>query len=141
MTRYLLDTNAISETAKANPDKGYKVWLLGTENEQLFTSCLSLGELEKGINLLAHGANRQELERWRIKTVEDFEDRIVGIDQDTALLWGQLMARGQRSGKTPPQIDALIAAQCIQHQLTLITRNTKDFDQFAGLQLFSPWTK
>ncbi len=141
MTQYLLDTNALSETAKTKPDKGYLAWLLATENLQLFTSCLSLGEIEKGIHLLTRGANRRELEGWMVKVMEDFEGRIVGVDYKTGLLWGQLMAVGQQSGKTAPAIDALIAAQCIQHRLTLITRNVKDFEQFADLEVFCPWTE
>ncbi len=139
MTRYLLDTNALSEAPKPQPDSGFIAWLMTANDESLFTSCLSLGEIKKGIELVTGGARRKQLDGWLEKVVVDFGGRVVDVNQEVALLWGQLMAAAQQKGKPPPVIDTLIAAQCIHNQLTLITRNVKDFKQFAGLEVLCPW--
>jgi predicted nucleic acid-binding protein len=139
-TNYLLDTNAISEAPKPTPNKDFITWLLATDNTQLSTSCLVIGELKKGIALNTDNARYEQLDKFLSQTITDFEGRIINIDQETCILWGQLIADGQRSGKTPPSIDALIAAQCIQHHMTLVTRNVKDFEQFKNLTLHCPWS-
>lgn len=139
-SKYLLDTNTLSESNKPQPNKGFTEWLLAMENSDLFTSCLVLGELEKGIYLLNSERKRLEFESWLAKAINDFEGRILDIDQNTSLLWGQLVAHTQKAGKTPQVIDSLLAAQAIQHKLTLVTRNVKDFEQFKDLQVLCPWT-
>ncbi len=140
MKQYLLDTNALSEAPKQQPDKGFMDWFLSVDESALFTSCLVLGEIQKGISLVSDNTKRQQLSKWLAKIITDFEGRITGIDAQVGLVWGKLVASGQQSGKLPPAIDALIAAQCIQHKLVLVTRNIKDFQQFAGLEVLSPWS-
>jgi predicted nucleic acid-binding protein len=139
-TNYLLDTNAISEAPKSLPNKGFITWLLTVDNSQLFTSCLVIGELKKGVALNTDNDRYEQLNGFLSQTIADLEERITNIDQETCTLWGQLIADGQRSGKTPPLIDALIAAQCIQHHMTLVTRNVKDFEQFKDLMVHCPWS-
>lgn len=140
MKHYLLDTNALSEASKPQPNAGFMSWFSLVDEQVLFTSCLALGEIQKGITLVGNSAKRSQLEKWLAKLTEDFEDRIIGVDGQGAMLWGTLVAKAQKKGKSAPAIDALIAAQCIQYKLVLVTRNVKDFEQFAGLDVLCPWS-
>lgn len=140
MTNYLLDTNALSEAPKANPNVGFIHWLTVIDELSLFTSCLVLGEVKKGISLVTDTGKLKHLTKWLDTTIEDFDGRIIDIDKDVCLLGGDLLAIGQQSGKTPPVIDALIAAQCLQYHLVLVTRNIKTFEQFTDLEVLCPWS-
>lgn len=139
MIKYLLDTNVISESSKKVPDSGFIKWFSDVNELNLYTSCLVLGEIKKGIFLQKDNKKRNSYNIWLTKIIDNFEDRIINIDKDISLLWGELIATGQKFGKTPPIIDALIAAQCIKNNLILVTRNKKDFEQFTDLKIFSPW--
>ncbi len=136
---FLLDTNALSEGIKKLPNAGYMAWLQTASQEQLFTSCLVIGELYKGVELAADPAHHKRLEAFANATARSLAPRILPLDTATAKLWAMLIAQAQKTGKTPPILDSLIAAQAIQHQLTVITRNTADFRQFPGLKILCPW--
>lgn len=140
LANYLLDTNAISEAVKSRQNVGYMNWLNSTEDSRMYLSCLSVGEIQKGVSLTSSLKLHDHLDKYLANLYEAFGDRILSLTPDDCTLWGELTAKAQRAGKTPPVIDALIAAQCIQHQLTLVTRNTKDFKQFTDLKVFCPWT-
>lgn len=139
MTNYLMDTNALSEPAKSRPDTGFSSWLKTTNDDTLFTSIISLGEIKKGVMLISDKVRNQTLNGWLAKTIAAFEGRIISVDLNVALLWGDLVAGAQQAGKTASAIDALIAAQCIQNNLTLVTRNVRDFEQFEDLLILCPW--
>jgi len=137
---YLLDTNALSEINKPHPNQAFMQWLDQVIASELYVSCITIGELYKGIELQPDTTKRKKLEQRTSEIMAAFEHRILVVDQNTAKLWAQLIARAAKKGRSAPVIDALIAAQCIQHQLTLVTRNTKDFEQFAELKVLCPWT-
>lgn len=93
-------------------------------------------EIRKGIERLDDLALRQKLLDWlEVELPNYFVGRILTIDAHTADRWGRLMASAARP---LPAIDGLLAATALQHDLTLVTRNTRDF---AGLevQLVNPW--
>lgn len=136
---YLLDTNAISEAPKVRPNKGFMEWLEHVDELSLVTSCVVIGEIHKGIQLIDDIEKKKTFLVWLKELQSGFTGRIVDIDIGVCLLWGELMAIGQKTGKKPPAIDALIAAQCIVNNATLVTRNIKDFKQFKDLDVFSPW--
>ncbi|HTE57623.1 MAG TPA: type II toxin-antitoxin system VapC family toxin [Verrucomicrobiae bacterium] len=140
MTNYLLDTNALSEAPKKAPDGSFMEWFASADELNLFTSCLVLGEIKKGISLNTDGDKQKLFNKWLAEIVDGFDNRIIEVDKEVCLLWGELTATGQRLGKTPPAIDALIAAQCLQHNLVLVTRNVKDFEQFSDLKILCPWS-
>ncbi len=139
ITGYLLDTNAISEASKKKPDTGFIEWFTKTDELAMFTSCIVLGEIKKGVSLIRDEPRHKQFDTLLAKLIVQFDGRIVNVDSRTALHWGELLATGQLSGQTPPLIDALIAAQCITQNLILVTRNMRDFEQFAGVKLHSPW--
>lgn len=136
---YLLDTNVLSEPAKPRPDPAYMDWFARVPGEQLYISCLTLGELQKGALLVREPTKRKRFLDFTALIAKDYADRIIGVDSLTGLLWGQLAAHASRKGKTLPAIDALLAAQAMQNNLTLVTRNTKDFEHIDGLKLVNPW--
>ncbi len=136
---YLLDTNAISEANKSVPDKGFMQWFNQVDVTELYVSCITIGEIYKGIELLTDINRRKRLENNIAEIVEAFSNRILDIDSETSQIWSKIMADSIKRGQTAPSIDALIASQAIQHDLILITRNIKDFDQIKDLKLNCPW--
>lgn len=137
--KYLLDTNVISEWTKPRPHPGVVRWLAQAEEENLFLSVITLGELWHGIGRLPPGTRRTRLADWiEHDLASRFEGRILGISQEIARVWGQLLAESQQRGKAMHAVDALLAATAVTGSLTLVTRNEKDFVA-AGVRLFNPF--
>lgn len=137
---YLLDTNALSEINKPKPNPGFMSWFEQSIATDLYLSCITVGEVYKGIALVAEESKRKQLEQHIKTIVSAFNTRILAIDTDTTLIWAELLAGSMKKGQTAPSIDALIAAQCLQRKLVLVTRNVKDFENFNGLEILCPWT-
>jgi predicted nucleic acid-binding protein len=132
---FLLDTNVISELIKPRAAPKVTMWIDTTDEELLFLSVLTLGEIRKGVVLLPRSARRTSLEAWLSKDLPlRFSGRILNIDPEVADRWGHLSG-----GANVAVIDGLLAASAIQHNLTLVTRNTKDVAA-TGVSLFNPWT-
>jgi predicted nucleic acid-binding protein len=140
VSAFLLDTNVISELLKVKPEPKVTTWIDATDEELMFLSVLTLGEIRKGIVLLHRSARRTSLEAWLSKDLPlRFSDRILNIDQEVADRWGQISGSASARGVNVPVIDGLLAATAIEHNLILVTRNTKDVAA-AGVTLFNPWT-
>ena len=138
---YLLDTNVVSEPTRPHPDAGVIAWFAAQPDETLFISALTLGELRRGILLLADGRRRRALLHWLESEIEPgFAGRILGIDALVARHWAELRHRAARAGKTVSTMDSLFAATALAHDLTLVTRNVADFAA-AGARLLDPWQK
>ena len=133
--QYLLDTNVISETRKNKANHGVQSFLERVHSSSLFISVLTLGEVRKGISsvIASDPAAAKRLSSWLDGLEYSFADRIHSVDARIARIWGELSAR-----KTRPAIDTLIAATALQHDLTLVTRNTGDFAG-TSVKLFNPW--
>ena len=100
---------------------------------------LSFGEIRRGIERLAPGKRRTELEAWLDNDLEQwFEDRVLQVTKAIAQRWGVLSARALDRGTPLPNIDGLIAATAIEHALMLVTRNVKNFPGL-GITIFNPW--
>ena len=104
----------------------------------LFLSVLTLGEIARGIALLAAGRKKKALGTWLTRLESNFGDRILGIDTETARLWGELTARAQKAGEIIPTVDGLLAATALRHGLHVMTRNTRHF-QASGALILDPW--
>ena len=140
MTAFLLDTNVISELLKPKLEPKVATWIDATDEELLFLSVLTLGEIRKGVVLLPRSARRTSLEAWLSKDLPlRFSGRILDIDQEVAHRLGQISGLASAKGVNVPVIDGLLAATAIQHNLTLVTRNTRDVAA-TGVTLFNPWT-
>jgi toxin FitB len=133
---YLIDTNVLSELRRKQPELRVVAWMQVRPRSSLYLSVLTLGEIRKGIERVDDAIRQQSLMDWLESELPHyFVGRLLGIDAQTADRWGRLMAR---AGRPLPAIDGLLAATALQHDLTLVTRNTKDF---AGIDvpLFNPW--
>lgn len=134
----LLDTCVISEVRHPQGNPRVREAVKQYPDENLFLSVLTLGELQKGIRLLDEGRRKHELETWLDGLARQFADRILPIDDQVAMIWGELTAAAQANGRTVPAIDGLIAATALRHGLALMTRNVDDFAA-TGVRLNNPW--
>jgi len=135
---FLLDTNVISEWTRPQPDPSVVAWLAQVDEERVFLSVTSLAEIQHGIELLAPGHRRRLLETWLLEDLPArFEGRILDVDSRVAVMWGVLMSRGRRAGRPFGSMDAFFAATAEVHALTLVTRNTRDFEAL-GIELLDP---
>jgi len=136
---WLLDTNVVSEAMTLRPDVGVVRWL-GVTNEALqYLSVLSIGEIRRGLSALPHSKRRSALENWlRHDIRERFHDRILPVTVTVADRWGELDARANQMGRPLQTADGLIAATALEHGLTLVTRNVRDFERL-GVDVFNPW--
>lgn len=112
----------------------------GVELDVLYLSAVTIGEVQRGIALLADGAKRRRLERWLVSDLlGGFVNRIIAFDGDVALRWGELRARTEKVGGKLPVLDAIIAATALTHGLPVVTRNEGDFRR-SGARVFNPWS-
>jgi len=140
VSAFLLDTNVISELIKPKPEPKVTTWIDGTDEELLFLSVLTLGEIRKGVVLLPRSARRNSLEAWLSKELPiRFSNRILSVDQEVADRWGNLSGLTSARGVHVGVIDGLLAATAIEHNLTMVTRDTRDVAA-TGVALFNPWT-
>ena len=134
---YLVDTNVFSEPARAKPDPRVVDWLRVNESE-LYISTLTVGEIRRGIERLPAGKRHDQLLAWLQKLGDCMKGRILTFNLSTAHVWGQLKAGWDGQGITLPSLDSQIAATAHRHSLTLVTRNTKDFEK-AGVRILNPF--
>jgi len=136
---FLLDTCVVSELIKPTPEPKVTRWVEATDEHLFFLSVLTLGEIRKGIECLPPGSKRVRLEAWlNSDLILRFANRILLIDHGVADRWGQLAAQAAAVRSQIPVIDGLLAATAVHHNLTFVTRNTKDVNG-TGVPLFNPW--
>lgn len=134
----LLDTCALAELRKPAPNPAVVSAVQAIPDAQLHVSVLSLGEIAKGVGLLAAGKKREALAAWLAALENEFSDRLLGIDAETAKLWGELTARARKKGIVIPVTDGLLAATALRHGLHVMTRNERDF-KASGARIVNPW--
>lgn len=137
--RLLLDTCVLSELRRPQRDPGVVAAIAAQTDEDLFLSVLTVGEVSKGIGLLADGPKRRGLESWLADLRRQFSDRLLGVNAETAEIWGLAWARASKRGVVVPAIDGLLAAQALQHGLAVATRNEDHFRE-TGALVFNPWS-
>lgn len=135
---FLLDTNAISEPKRAQPDRGLIGWLGDQLPSDLHLSVLTAGELRRGIVRLEPGRRRDDLDHWLGELVLRFSDRILPVDLEVTERWASLAEAARAAGRTSDMTDELIAATAHVHGLTVVTRNVRHFEPL-GCRVLSPW--
>lgn len=136
---FLIDTNVISEARKkAKANLGVRQFFRESEENrsQIFISVITVGELRRGVEMIRHrGDLRQanQLEKWLVAMLDEYQDYILDINQDIAQLWGSL-----RTPHPENALDKQIAATALIYDLTVVTRNQKDFDS-TGVPVLNPW--
>jgi predicted nucleic acid-binding protein len=137
---FLLDTNVVSEWVKPRPNPGIMKWLAGVDEDRVFLSVITLAELRNGITRLPAGRRREQLDSWLSHDLlERFEGRLLSIGTAIADQWGRITAIAKTSGRTIHAMDAFLAATAAVHELTIVTRDVKDFEQIK-LSVLSPWS-
>ncbi len=139
MSGFLLDTNVPSELIRPLPEARVKAWVAAQNLDALFLSVVSFGELRKGITIRPPGKRRAELEAWLEADLPRlFSDRILPVTRPIAERWGVLDGQRQLIGRPLNVPDGQIAATALEHGLTVVTRNVKDFEGL-GVAVFNPW--
>jgi predicted nucleic acid-binding protein len=138
--KYLLDSNVVSEPAKASPNAAVVTWLDSNELD-CAVSTITLAELRYGIERLPEGKRRRQLERDFAFLRQDLGSRVLAFDEAEAAEWGRYAARLERELGRDAQRkvgikDSQIAATALAHRLTVVTRNTGHFPQVDTLNPF-----
>lgn len=123
---YLLDTNIVSELRKPRPHGGIVSWVEQIVDTSLYLSVVTIGEIQAGIEIIRgqDTTKATSLEHWIEQVIKTYN--ILPMDGETFRIWAKLM---HRQSDTVFE-DAMIAATAIQHHLTVVTRNIKDFKRF-----------
>lgn len=138
MTRYLLDTNILSNLVKPQPSASLMDWMAAQPDEDLFISALTVAEIRRGILEKPRGKKRDALEAWFAGPEGPqalFADRVLAFDDKAALIWARLMAEGKAAGRPRSALDMIIAAVAGANDCVVVTDNERDF---VGLQIFNP---
>jgi toxin FitB len=137
--RYLLDTCVVSELVRAKPNAKVVKWLEGCDEDSLFLSVLTVGEIQKGIARLDDASRKETLQQWLDGELRArFGGRILPVTEDVSLAWGAAQADAERKGTPIPTIDGLLAATAVAHNLTVVTRNENDFARTSA-RVLNPW--
>ena len=137
---YLIDTNIISEIRKkSKANKGVRTFFKQVIEDEtpIFISVVTVGELRRGVELIrCRGDARQaaQLEMWLVALLAEYQDHILDINQDIAQLWGRLRAPHPENA-----LDKQISATALIYELTVVTRNHKDFVK-TGAPVLNPFT-
>ena len=138
MTRYLLDTNIISDVVKPRPSDSLLSWMSMQRDEDLFIASLTLAEIRRGILEKPRGKKRDALHQWFSGPEGPqalFAGRILSFDDKAGLIWACLMAEGKTAGKPRSGLDMIIAAVAGANECVLVPDNEKDF---VGLKVVNP---
>lgn len=130
MTRFLLDTNIVSDPSKPAPSRALEGWLNDQRGESLFICTWTIAELRRGILLMSPGKRREALEEWYLGPhgpIQLFQRRIFTFDEAAAHRWAELMIEGQKAGRARSLPDAIIASIALAQDCVVVTNNERDF--------------
>lgn len=136
MTRYLLDTNIISNVIKPEPSDSLLAWMGAQNDDDLFIASLTVAEIRRGILEKPKGKKRSNLETWFAGPEGPqalFAGRVLSFDEKAGLVWARLMANGK--GRSQSALDTIIAAVAQANECVVVTDNEKDFED---VQIINP---
>lgn len=138
MTRYLLDTNILSNIAKPVPSESLIAWMAEQADQDLFIASLTVAEIRRGVLEKPAGKRRNQLEAWFSGPEGPqalFAGRVLSFDERAGLIWARLMADGKIKGRPRSGLDTIIAAVAEANGCVLVTDNERDF---ADIELINP---
>lgn len=130
MTRYLLDTNIISNVIKPEPSQALLAWLGAQKDDDLFIASLTVAEIQRGILEKPPGRKRSALDTWFSGPdgpLALFAGRILPFDERAGLHWARLMADGKTAGRPRSELDMIIASIAAANDCVVVTDNENDF--------------
>jgi toxin FitB len=138
---WLLDTNVLSELRRPLPDRNVVAFVAALPLEDIYVSDVTFAEIRFGIEQQADARKRAELTEWLEHAVRPmFERRVLPISEDVMLRWRLLVEEGRKVGHTFSQPDLIIAATGLHFGMTVVTRNTGDFER-TGVAIIDPWKR
>jgi predicted nucleic acid-binding protein len=139
VTGWLLDTNVLSELRRPKPNIKVLNFVASKPLDLLFVSIVTFAEIRFGIEGIGDATRRAELNDWLAHKVRPmFEQRALAVSEDVMFKWRLMVADGRKAGHTYSQPDLIIAATALHHGLTVVTRDTSDFEK-ARVPVFNPW--
>ena len=138
MSRYLLDTNIISNATKPAPSASLVAWIAEQADEDLFISSLTLAEIRRGVLEAPAGRKRDALDAWFAGPEGPsalFAGRVLPFDEKAGLVWARLMAEGTARGRPRNALDTIIAATAQANDCIVVTDNERDF---SGVECINP---
>ena len=139
MTNWLLDTNVISELRRPKPEAKVVAFFENQPLEAIFLSVVTLAEIRFGIENLVDASERSRLQDWLAQTVRPmFERRILPVSEDIMFKWRLIVQEGRKVRHTYSQPDLIIAATAACHGLTVVSRDTSEFEH-ARVAVLNPW--
>ncbi|MEA1892694.1 MAG: type II toxin-antitoxin system VapC family toxin [Campylobacterota bacterium] len=137
--KYLLDTNIISEFISKTPNNNVINHILTLDENDLYLSVVTIGEIKAGIEKLDNGSKKEKLLYWlENDLLNRFQSKIIDIDTNIMLQWGVINNRLKNLGKPLPIMDSLIGATSEVYDYILITRNEKDFKNL-NIKIINPF--
>jgi toxin FitB len=137
--KYLLDTCVVSELVSKRPNSNVVAFVDSLDNDDIYLSAITIGEIIKGIEKLPKSRRKQELHAWlKEDLLARFTGKIIPIDNEVITEWGVLTAKLELAGTPMPAIDALIAATALAYSFALVTRNVSDFEG-SNVEIVNPW--
>lgn len=130
MTRYLLDTNIISNVIKPEPSRSLLAWMGEQKDQDLFISALTIAKIRRGILEKPKGRKREALDAWFAGPEGPqalFAGRVLSFDEKAGLIWARLMADARTKGRPRSALDTIIAAVAAANDCVVVTDNEKDF--------------
>lgn len=139
MSGWLLDTNVLSELRRPRPNAKVVAFVGAQPLDRLYVSVVTFAEIRFGIELVPDPARRGELQDWlTLKVRPLFTQRTLPVSEDVMLKWRLLVEEGCKTRYTFSQPDLIIAATALLHGLTVVTRDTGDFEK-ARTPVVNPW--
>jgi predicted nucleic acid-binding protein len=139
MSGFPLDTNIPSEMIRTVPDPRVNAWVSEQEDVSLYLSVVTIGELRKWITVLPKGKRRSRLQDWLGgEIIPLFTGRTLPVTQAIANRWGVLSGQRQTAGRPLSMADGILAATALENDLTMVTRNVKDYEGL-GVATLNPW--
>ena len=136
MTRFLLDTNVISELTKPRPE--HQVLAFLAEETDLWIPSVTLYELQFGVHGLPQGRRRDQLRDSIVAILANYENRVISLGREEAEVAATLQASARTTGQTVGLADCLIAGTATVHDLCIVTRNVRDFEPLP-VTIYNPW--
>jgi hypothetical protein len=137
--KYLLDTCVISEYTKKDPAINIIKWISSVDNQNLYLSVLTIGEIKKGLIKLENESKKKELQLWLDdKLLPTFGENILNVDIQVINIWSKINGEYSKKGIVLPVIDSLLVATSMCHNLVFVTRNIKDI-KIKECNYFNPW--
>ena len=141
MSGWLLDTNVLSELRRPKPNQKVTAFVAAQPLDLLFVSIVTFAEIRFGIEAIVDPIRRAELNDWLAHKVRPmFEELALPVSEDIMFKWRLLVEDGRKAGHTYSQPDLIIAATALHYGLTVVTRDTADFER-TRVPVLNPWNE